>query len=78
MARVITRAIRGKKWHEWGVIAQCRNPYREFMYCPLCKQYEETATGKRYTPKQFKEFINRLDRTNPVYEADSNRRYLRG
>jgi len=61
-----------KNQHEWGVVAQCHSPYREFHYCPLCRQYNE-AGGKPYmTKKQFTQLAIELKETNPLYYADSH------
>jgi hypothetical protein len=60
------------KWHQWGVIAQCKNPYREFHYCPLCRQYSESGSRPYLTKQEFKEICIDLMDTNPMYEADSN------
>jgi hypothetical protein len=64
---------RRKREHEWGVVAQCKNPYREFLYCPLCNQYEESGTGQRMTKREFRKLSLELSSTlNPMYEADSS------
>ncbi len=61
-----------KNEHEWGVIAQCKNPYREFQYCPLCKQYKEDR--QLYTSVQFRLLVKMNALTNnPMFEPDSNR-----
>ncbi len=58
----------GKNQHEWGVIAQSFNPYREFTYCPLCKMYREDESAM--TKTQFKAETKTLE----LYEPDSNKR----
>jgi len=60
------------KWHEWGVIAQCKRPYREFHYCPLCRQYSEAGKKPYMTKKQFTNLAISLKATNPMYYADSH------
>ena len=32
-----------KNQHQWGVVAQTHEPYREFEYCPLCRHYREAT-----------------------------------
>ena len=69
-----------RKQHEWGVIAQCKQPYREFAYCPLCNSYQEDGVldpnnpsrEKRMTPREFRRLKQELSATNPMYQADSN------
>ncbi len=67
-----------KNQHEWGVVGQCHNPYREFAYCPLCDKYDDYS-GKLMTSKQFKTLVSELSKTdNPIYDADSQTLYLDG
>ncbi len=63
---------RMRNQHEWGVIAQCKKPYREFHYCPLCRQYNEAGSKPYMTRKQFTALVKRLRNTNPMYYADSS------
>ena len=59
--------------HFWVVVAQCKNPYREFSHCERCDAYMEWAIGKRMTRKEFKELSVQLRNTdNPMYYPDSN------
>lgn len=65
--------------HEWGVIGQCREPYREFHYCPLCRQYRDVYKSGYITPRLFKALVIQLSETgNPMYDADSDTLYLEG
>jgi hypothetical protein len=59
---------------------QCKNPYREFAYCELCKSYIEWGAGNRLmTRKQFLDLANSLGKTtNPMYMPDSRVLYLEG
>jgi len=60
--------------HFWAVVAQCKNPYREFSHCERCGAYMEWGTSQRMTRKQFKELSIQLCNTdNPMYEPDSDR-----
>ena len=59
----------GKNQHEWGVVAQAHNPYREFAYCPRCRQYKEA--GHRMTKSQFKQVTRDIE----LYDPDSNVRF---
>ena len=63
--------MKHKNWHEWGVVAQCHFPYREFHYCPLCRQYNEAGAKPYMTKKQFNQLAMELKETNPMYYADS-------
>jgi len=65
-----TITVKYKNQHEWGVIAQCHAPYREFAYCPLCKRYDEL--GQRMTTKQFRQLWESLKANNPMYHPDSD------
>jgi hypothetical protein len=57
--------------HFWGVIAQCKNPYREFAYCDRCNRYKEN--NQTMSHNQFKELACQLRVTdNPMYYPDSN------
>ncbi len=57
--------------HFWVVVAQCKNPYREFSHCERCNAYMEGAT--RMTHNQFKELSRQLRAAdNPMYYPDSN------
>ena len=59
------KTIKGKKRsHEWGVIAQCKEPYREFWYCGLCKKYKEVGSKNKY--------IKRTDIPKDASEPDVN------
>ncbi len=64
--------------HEWGVVGQCKNPYREFQYCPLCRQYKETGIRGYISPRMFKALVISLKDSNPVFDADSYTLYLEG
>ncbi len=67
-----------KKVHEWGVVAQCKKPYREFSECQLCHKFREnTAFNKHEHPKLMtrKQFIA-LSKKLIMYEADSNNRLI--
>lgn len=65
--------------HEWGVIGQCKKPYREFAYCPLCRQYTDSKHRGYITQRMFRALVVMLSEThNPVYDADSNTLYLNG
>ena len=69
---------RFKNQHQWGVIAQCANPYREFSFCPLCNSYIEWGTGQRMTRKQFKVLSISLANTdNPMCQADSKELFIK-
>jgi len=57
--------------HEWGVVFQCHNPYREFHYCLLCRQYTEAGQKPYMSKKAFMELARSLKDTNPMYHADS-------
>lgn len=64
---------RRKNQHEWGVVAQARNPYREFHYCPLCKKYRE-VTGSNsalFGKRQMRAVAQHLE----LYVPDSNVRF---
>ena len=62
---------RGKKQHEWGVVFQCHFPYREFHYCPLCRQYCEAGNRPLMSRRLFIAHAISLRDTNPMYHADS-------
>ena len=64
--------IQQNNQHEWGVVAQCHFPYREFHYCPLCHQYSEAGRKPYMTKKQFNQLVISLKENNPVYYADSH------
>lgn len=60
--------------HFWVVVAQCKNPYREFSHCERCDAFMEWAINKRMTRKEFKGLSIELRNTdNPMYEPDSDR-----
>ena len=59
----------GKNQHEWGIVAQSYNPYREFIYCPCCRQYREDAH------KMTKPQLKQIARETELYEPDSNTRF---
>ncbi len=54
-----------KNQHEWGVVGQSFDPYREFIYCPLCRQYRED--DKRMTKREFTAITQSIE----MYEPDS-------
>ena len=56
-----------KKDHEWMIVAQQHNPYKEFYHCELCNKYED-SDGKRYTLAQFK----RIAAMQRLFQPDSN------
>lgn len=59
--------------HQWGVIAQCKNPYREFLYCPLCHQYKASDIRGYFSLRMFRALAISLKDTNPMYEPDSDK-----
>ena len=63
--------MRHHKRHEWGVIAQCHVPYREFHYCPLCRQYNESGARPYISKGQFALLKEQLKDNNPMYYPDS-------
>lgn len=62
-----------KNQHQWGVIAQCKNPYREFAYCPLCGQYSDSDHRGYLGKRMFTALAIALKPTNPMYEPDSDK-----
>jgi len=60
-----------KNSHDFGVVAQCHNPYREFAYCPLCNQYQEAGKAGYMRIAHFRELWQQLKDTNPMYHPDS-------
>ena len=74
-----TEMIKRRNKHEWGVVGQCRNPYQEFHYCDLCKQYSECGDKPFISHAQFKAIVYGLSVTNnPMFDADSDTLYLDG
>lgn len=58
----------GKNQHEWGVVAQERDPYEEYHWCQCCRKFKDCSTDKLYTKTQFRQFIQ--GRT--LFVADSD------
>lgn len=59
--------------HDWQVVAQEHNPYREWVYCPLCNKYKDDQ-GNLYTKTQFK----RITQLHRLFEPDSAVRLIFG
>lgn len=62
---------RHKNQHEWGVIAQEHNPYKEYSHCPLCNKYKD-SDGNIYTKTQF----IRITQLHRLFEPDSTERLV--
>lgn len=59
--------------HFWTIIAQCKNPYREFSYCERCHKYQDGLNGV-YGKVYFRDLVNACKADgNPMYEPDSNK-----
>jgi len=60
--------------HFFAVVAQCKNPYREFSYCERCKQYRTSDTRGFFGKIMFIALAIQLkDEGNPMYEPDSDK-----
>jgi hypothetical protein len=61
---------RSRNQHEWGIVAQCKEPYREFEYCPLCCQFKEG--NWIFNRRTFIALSAELRQDNPMFEPDSD------
>lgn len=61
--------------HDFCIIAQCKNPYREFAYCERCGKYRENGSRQHtlISKKLFYAIAISLKDSNPLYEPDSDR-----
>ncbi|MFA5153241.1 MAG: hypothetical protein WC554_11820 [Clostridia bacterium] len=57
--------------HNWGLIAQEHNPYKEYSYCERCGKYRDDS-GNILTKTQFK----RIAQLHRLFQPDSNVRLV--